>query len=181
VLESSICLDQGTATATNRKAIMQAWHGLDLPKMVIPRAFAALVAKQEGLTGIGWGERTITFWFGPDKWLRSNLYPTSDWPDISRILDVKCNAEMVPTGLREGVEALLPHTSGEPIYFEQGKLVTNNVEAEYVVDGLEGDYGVNAELLALLLKYATTIDFDAGGKIIFFGDNVRGALSHVTN
>lgn len=180
VLESSVEIAQGTATATNRKVILQAWHGLDLPRFILPRAAAALLVKQKGLTAVGLGDATATFWFGPDRWFRANLYRAEDWPCVNKVLDVPHNASPVPVGMKEGVEALLPQCGEEgTIWFNNTGL--SNEGAAYECEGGKAGVCMKGEYLSLILQYATDIDFDAGDKVLFFGDRIRGALAHVVD
>ena len=178
VLESSIEIANGMATATNRVALLQAWHGLELPRMILPRAAAMILLKQDSLTGIVTGEGAVTFWFGPDKWLRFNLYDPAAYPDVSRIFNVQDNPQPLPEGFKEGVEALLPHVGDDgTIDISHGGLSVPNMDAVYTGD-FTASIRVNAELLKLVANIATSADFAAGGKIIFYGDGLRGALSH---
>jgi hypothetical protein len=108
VLESSVLLDTGSVTGCDRKIVLQYWHGLTFPTMVVPKAFVSAVCKHKGLTHVAWSEGTVTFWFGEDKWLRTQLYQDK-WPGIAQILDVDCSPVAVPTGLIEAVEAVAPH------------------------------------------------------------------------
>jgi len=177
VLESSIEIANGMATATNRVALLQAWHGLDIPKMVLPRAAAAILLKQDGLTGIEPGDGSATFWFSPDKWLRFNLYDPTAYPDVSRIFNVQDNPQPLPEGFREGVEALLPHV-GDDGLLKLGKFMGVNDDAARYNLVIEKDVAVKAELIKLVANIADRADFAAGGKIIFYGDGLRGALVH---
>ena len=184
VLESSIEIANGLATATNRVALLQAWHGLDLPRMILPRAAATILLKQNGLTGIVTGEGAATFWFGPDKWLRFNLYDPTAYPDVTRIFNVQDNPQPLPEGFKKGVEALLPHVGADGlITVDKCDVATTDTAAIYTYS-MEEDFTpsirVNAELLKLVANIATSADFDAGGKIIFYGEGLRGVLSHAT-
>lgn len=181
VLEASVEIAPGTATGTNRKVILQAWHGLDLPRFILPRAAAAVLVKQKGLTGVGFGATTATFWFGPDRWFRANLYRAEDWPDISKVLDVPHNAAPIPVGMKEGVEALLPQCGEDGCIdlLESGMRADGARYEESLSIG--SSLTVKGEYLSLILQYATDIDFDAGNKVLFFGDRIRGALAHVAD
>jgi hypothetical protein len=182
VLESSIELANGCATATDRICLLQAWHGVDIPRMILPRAAAVILLKQDGLTGIEPGADKVTFWFGPDKWLRFNLYDPTAYPNVARIFDVKDNALPLPEGFKEGVAALLPHVGDDGlIQLETTNMQTTNGEAKFNCDSYIRPCDViflHAERLKLVSEIATTADFDAGRKVIFYGGGLRGALSH---
>lgn len=178
VLESSIKLNAGCATATNRVGLLQAWHGVDLPRMILPRAAAMILLKQEDLTGIKPGVDKATFWFGPDKWLRFNLYDGAAYPDVSRVFTVTDNAQPLPDGFREGVEALLPHVGDDGLVRLGEFLGVAGDAARFDVSVGADNIAINADMLKLVADVATSADFDAVGKIIFYGENLRGAVAH---
>lgn len=179
ILGSSIEIAGGTATATNRMALLQAWHGLEISRMILPRAAATILLKQDGLTAIEPGDSTATFWFGPDKWLRFNLYDLTAYPDVSRIFNVQDNPQPLPEGFKDGVEALLPHVGADGL-LKLGDFMGVDGDAARFNLATGRNIAVKGELLALVATIATSADFDASGKIIFYGDKIRGALAHAT-
>lgn len=178
VLEAAIEIVNGCATATNRKALLQVWHGVQTPRMVLPRAAANVLTRRQGLTGVAVADGKATFWFGDDKWLRVNLYGDEVYPNVERIFDMPGNPQPLPQGFSGAVEALLPHVG------EDGKMVYDGVlragESSYDLGEPIEPVLVNAEALALVCQAATTADFHVAGKAIFYGDKLRGALSHAT-
>lgn len=178
VLESSIEIANGCATATNRIALLQAWHGVDLPRMILPRAAAAILLKQDGLTGIDASADKATFWFGPDKWLRFNLYDENAYPNINKVFDVQDNPQPLPKDFKEGVEALAPHVSEDGLICLGDFMDVGGGAARFDVAIGRENTAIKAEMLKLMASVATSADFDAAGRVIFYGDNIRGALSH---
>ncbi len=177
VLENAIELKNGTAMATNRVLFLQAWHGCALPRMILPRAAAAILVGQTGLTGVGASDNAATFWFGPDKWLRFNLYRQEDYPNVDRIFPEHDHASPLPEGFREGVEALSPHSGASgTIWFNESGL--SNEGATYKINGGVPGVSFKTDLLKIVASIATEADFSAQGKMIFYGENLRGALVH---
>ncbi|MGZ9112266.1 MAG: hypothetical protein ACXW3X_14610 [Rhodoplanes sp.] len=178
VLEAAIEIADGCATATDRRALLQVWHGVQTPRLVLPRAAANVLVKRDGLTGVAVSDGKATFWFGDDKWLRFNLYGDETFPNVERIFDMPGNPTPLPQGFSEAVEALLPHVG------EDGKMSYDGVltagESSYELGPRIEPALVNAASLALVSKCATTADFHVDGKAIFYGDKLRGALAHAT-
>lgn len=182
VLESAIELADGAATATNRVLILQSWHALSTPRMIVPRAAAAILVKQSGLTTIAGDASAATFWFGPDKWLRFNLYQSEDYPNVAKIFDVKDNPRKLPENFKEAVAAVAPHVSSDGLLYIDGQNVfVDATSFKYNEHGQEHDaLRFKADYLKMVAEIATEADFDTGGKMIFYGDKIRGALAHVS-
>ncbi len=182
VLESAIELKDGAATATNRVLLLQAWHGLPLPRMILPRAAASILVKQTGLTGVGASDNAATFWFGPDKWLRFNLYREEDYPNVEKIFSHKDYAAPLPESFKEGVLALLPHVGSDGLLeMDAAALRTTDLSASFQYADPEASPGLRrfkADLLKIVAEVATEVDVDVQGKMIFYGENLRGALAH---
>ncbi len=177
VLESAVELKNGAATATNRVLLLQAWHGMALPRMILPRAAASILVKQTGLTGVGASDNAATFWFGPDKWLRFNLYRQEDYPNVDRIFPEHDHASPLPEGFKEGVEALAPHSGASgTIWFNESGL--SNEGGTYKIDGGVPGVSFKTDLLKIVASIATEADFSVQGKMVFYGENLRGALAH---
>jgi hypothetical protein len=77
IATSTVLLRSGSVVGTNRSVILEAWHGYDLPTILLPKsAVTALLRCGRKLTGFGCSERTSTFWFDDscDEALRGNSW-----------------------------------------------------------------------------------------------------------
>lgn len=179
VLEASIRIAKCSIMSTDRQVVLDYWHGLPIPEMILPKASVEIIRKLEGLTDIGWSQTSATFWFGPDKWIKTQLY-SEPWPDLSSILDVECKDAPVPDGLVEAIQAVAPHSEDGHIHFTPTGISASPYPytAHFEIDLPAVNIVFNADRLLTALRHAKTIDFNAGRKALFFGSEVpiRGAL-----
>lgn len=176
---ASILLCPGSAISTNGYAMLEAWHGIDLPPAVIvPKVSAAILAKvAKPITKIGYSGRSITFWFDDDSWLKTQLYDDR-WPDHKRVLDIPTIPEPLPAGFFEAVRALKDF--GNEIFFMDGALSTSLVAAQGAnieVEGVRAGPAFDLKALLLMENCNNRVDFySVKDKAFFFGENSRGVL-----
>lgn len=181
VVTASVLLKSGSVIATDRHIMFEAWHGIDLPPgLVLPKsAIGALTKKAKKLARLGFSASSVTFYFEDGSWIRSQLY-SEPWPDVSRVLDIKCNPWPVPPEFFTALNAVASFSEDENVRFDAGVMRSHDTDAagaSYEVAGLPKGPMFNAKRLKLIEPYAKTIDFfAAGGTAMFFGDNMRGAL-----
>lgn len=172
-----------TAVATNNIVIIEKWLGYSFPCAInIPRAAVLeLIRIGEEPVRIQVDADSATFHYAGDRWLRSQLFP-SDWPDLSRILDVSSTPIKPPATLWQSVLDLAPFTDElGRIYFMPEKVSTSAVteESGASVDLSMGVHAgcYNFKHLTLLEKVALTVDFSSyPAPCIFYGDGLRGAI-----
>ena len=194
VIEASLLLEANVCTGTNGAAMLQYWHGIAglPPGTVIPKAFAAAVAKCPlNITGIGgdWnGEflTSVTLWFENGAWLRTQCY-NDRWPSIDHLLNVITAPVEVYAGLFEGigaVEAFVEHQKTSSVHFADGMVMSHHeptVGAQYEVKDLPGGKSFNGKLIKQVAPYVKTIDLVSHeDRAFFFGGEaanpVRGVL-----
>mgnify|MGYP003574917825 CR=1 FL=1 len=194
VIEASLLLEPNVCTGTNGAAMLQYWHGIAglPPGTVIPKAFAAAVAKCPlNITGIGgnWnGEflTSVTFWFENGAWLKTQCY-NDRWPSIDHILNVITAPVDVPAGLFEAidaVEAFVDHAKTSAIHFADGMVMSHSeaiTGAQYEVNGLPGGKRFNGKLIKQVSPWVKTLDLlSHNDRAFFFGGEaanpVRGVL-----
>lgn len=187
VVTASVLMQGGSLFATDRKVILEYWHGLDLPpNLALPKSVVApLVKTNKRLAGFGFSNSSATFYFEDQSWIRTQFY-AEKWPNVSHILDTKHNCWPIPVGFWEGVAAVAPFSDDGNLYFFTGMLRSHPNEAvgaSYECSGLPNGPIYSAKQLLLLKPHAKTIDFIAPGianssyKLMFFGDNIRGAIA----
>lgn len=179
---NGILLRGKSAYATNNVCLVEYWLGTELPCTVnIPMAaIKEMVRIGVPPTHAQVCESSITFHYEGNTWLRTHLYETN-WPDLSRVLDVPGNPVAVPGELFNALEHVKPFLEKDGrIYFRNGAVCTTTTDdtgASYDVPGLadQGIYSLN--MLALLNGVADKVDFAAyPNPLLFYGSRLRGAI-----
>lgn len=179
VITASILIQNGSVFATDRKIMLEHWHGIDLPKLVLPKAvIKPLTSNGKKLAKFGYGKSSCTFYYEDGSWLKSQYF-AEDWPDVGQILNKPSNPHPVPEGLFEAVRALDPFSDTGFVYFDSNVVRShNNTEqgASYEVYGIPKGPILNIDQLLILEPYIKTIDFTKEISL-FFGDKCRGAIA----
>lgn len=184
VVTASVLINGGTITATDRKVIIQHWHGIDLPpELALPKSLIKpLLNNPKKLTGFGFGKSSCTFHYEDNSWLKTQHF-AEKWPNISHILDKKTNAHSLPDDFYTAVEALAPFSEDGFIYCDSNLMKSHESaqDASYEVYGLPAGPVLNIKQLKMLKPFIRTIDFlvpHGNHKMaIWYGDNVRGAIA----
>jgi hypothetical protein len=195
VIEASLLLDPNVCTGTNGQAMLQFWHGLNVPPgTVIPKVFAKAVAEcSKKIIGIGgnWDNeagflRSFTVWFDGGAWLKTQCY-TDRWPSIDTILNVVVTPTDTPVGLFDAIEAVthfIDEAKSRRIYLTDGYVQSHldtNIGAQYEVAGLPGGKIFDGKLVKQVAPWAKKIDLTTVPDRAFFfgeheGSNVRGVI-----
>ena len=168
--------------ATNNVMLVEYWLGSEFPITVnIPKAAVREMQRiGEAPINAQVTERSITFHYTGDRWLRTQLYETQ-WPDLSKVLNRP--SEQVPLDERifEGLESVKAFVDKMgTIFLMPDELRTHADDQEgagFAMEGFgfEGKY--NIDMLGLLKDTATTIDWSGyPGPCMFQGDRIRGAI-----
>jgi DNA polymerase III sliding clamp (beta) subunit (PCNA family) len=172
-----------SAFATNNIILVESWLGYKFPVTVnIPKAaIVELLRINEEPERLQVSANRISFHFSGDRWLCSQTYST-EWPDLSRVLNNESNAQPMPEGMFEAVESLAPFTDQmERVFFStEGKISTvlgDEDGASMLVEAIKFEGCYNYKHLMLLKNIAQKMDFTLyPGPCLFFGDKIRGAL-----
>lgn len=178
---AAVLLEANSAVATNGHALLQYWHGLDLPPgMLIPKLSAAAIAKaSKTLTGFGYSGPSATFWFEDGSFIKTQLF-NEHYPNYDRVLQCDdLNPWPVPAEFFKAVRAVESFSHTGNVFFEGGAVLSQNDEgaSTYKVEGLPERMGFNAKYLLMVEDAFKKAHFDpAEKKVIFFGENMRGAI-----
>lgn len=179
---ASILMNGPSLIATNGKVVIEYWHGLNLPPGIsLPKALVEPLNNTKKLAQFGFSQSSVTFWFDDGSWIKSQLY-VERWPDMGMVLNRPANAWPVSGSFWAGLEAVAGFTESGFVYFDAGVLRSHDNPsqgASYEVPGLPKGPAFPAKQLAMIRNYATRIDFLAKDCLLFFGDNVRGAIAGV--
>jgi hypothetical protein len=168
--------------ATNNVMLVEYWLGSDFPITVnIPRAAVREMQRiNEAPITAQVTERSITFHYEGDRWLRTQLFAT-EWPDLSKVLDRP--SQQVPVDERifaglENVKAFVDKMG--TIYLMPDELRTHMDEQEgagFAMEGFGAEGKYNIDMLNLLKDTAKTIDWSTyPGPCMFQGERIRGAI-----
>ena len=181
---SSVLMKSGSLVATDGSIMFEYWHGIDLPEIAIPKSLIQPIVKcSKPLSKFGFSNSTATFYFEDESWFRSQLF-NDQWPDVSKILNIKSNPWPVPTDFFKALDAVASFSQDGQVYFDSGVLrshVTDGVGASYEVTGLPKGPIHSIKQLKMIKPYAEQIDFFAEGPnstmLMFFGNNIRGVIA----
>lgn len=174
--------------ATNNVMMVEYWHGTNLPiDLVIPAiAVKELLRIDEDPTQVQVSEHSMTFWFGNDRWMRTQLIEGGGWPLhlIEKIMSMD-NANLVPfaTGFFEAVDTLKNFVGERSTIFVSPTVVGTEREegcgAYYDMNtGVPGLQAYHQQQLVLLREVADRIDWSTYPSACKFkrGSRMRGAI-----
>ena len=179
---NGILLKGQSAFATNNVCLVEYWLGISLPFSVnIPmQAIKEMVRIGVPPVGAQVCEHSMTFHYPDGRWLRTQLFST-EWPDLSKILDRPASPVPVPDNFFEGLALVKPFLAKEGVvYIRNSTLYTtqdDQLGAGFSVEGIPKDGVYVHKMISLLEGVATSIDFDAyPDPLLFYGDRLRGVI-----
>lgn len=187
-VKAAVLLQSGTAVATNGHALLEAWHGVDLPpNLLIPKVSAVAIAKcDKTLTGFGFSPSSATFWFEDGSFIKTQLY-NEQYPHYQPLVDLPgANFVALPAAFFKGVKAIESFSEDSIVYFHEGVLKSNKrmeAASTYKIEGLPQGFAFNAKYLMMLEPAIRTVAFTESQpgwtKCYFMGENIRGVLMGV--
>lgn len=179
---TGVLLKGQSVFATNNVCLIEYWMGVDFPRVVnVPRsAIAEMIRINEAPTHAQVAPNSITFHYADGRWIRSQLY-SSEWPDLSKVLDQPSEPGPVPAGLFQGLDVLRPFMSklGQ-VFIKEGFMHTHediNEGASFDIDWPYKESMFSLEMLSLLEGVAQQVDFNTyPAPCLFYGDRLRGAI-----
>lgn len=179
---NGVLLRNQSAFATNNVCLVEYWLGVDFPftcNIPMP-AIKEMLRVGEAPTHAQLCPHSVTFHYEDGRWIKTALYST-EWPDLTKILDIASNPQLIPEGLFEGLEFLKNFTDDlETIYFSDGRMHTHREEgvgASYEIAALHDEGIFRRGMLAKLEGAATAVDFSLYPQpLMFYGDRLRGAI-----
>lgn len=191
VHEASLLLRANDCTGTNGAAILQFWHGIDLPpNMVLPKVFCAAVAavkaKLEGF-GMTWNNNTgrpssVTFYFEGGAWIKSQCY-ADEWPNTDPLWWAANYAD-VPEGLFDAIDTVADFHPNQHVTFVDNAVRSHRDPehgASYDVKGLQGGKQFAGKLMGQVAPWCSRVDLTTYPDRVFFvggeqGKPVRGIV-----
>jgi hypothetical protein len=168
--------------ATNNVMLVEYWLGSEFPITVnIPRAAVREMQRiNEAPITAQVTERSITFHYEGDRWLRTQLFAT-EWPDLSKVLDRPSQQVPVDERIFAGLESVKAFVDKMgTIFLMPNELRTHKDEQEgagFAMDGFGSEGKYNIDMLNLLKDTAKTIDWSTyPSPCMFSGERIRGAI-----
>lgn len=174
--------------ATNNVMLAEYWHDTEVPVTVVIPAVAVneILRINEAPSKVQVTDHSISFWFGPTRWLRSSLVETEGWPTdkMDAILSASTGEQLpFPDGFFDNVEKLKPFLNDSgTIFMTPTRISTSKDEGEGTsiemeLSSLTDMQAYHYKQLALLGELATKIDWTAYPRpCMFTGERLRGAL-----
>jgi hypothetical protein len=190
VVNASIQIRNGSCLASNGNVIIEAWHGVSMPDLlIVPKAFAvalhkAINSQGKSLYRVGFGSDSLTTHFEDGAWLKTQLWPSdTDLPDLMKFLNVPTTPVPIPEGFFEIVKRLEPFSEDGQILITGGEFrVTKQSMKTYAVESAKHLRGLSIEFsiksLLTIQPYVSKVHFNAApGVSLFYGDTVRCAVA----
>ncbi len=184
VVTASVLIHNGTVTATDRKVILQHWHGVDLPpNLALPKTLIKpLTSNDKKLNGFGFSKSSCTFHFEDKSWLKCQYF-AEKWPDVNMILDKKTNLHPLPEDFYTAIDALEPFSEDGFVYCDSNLMKSHEEtpDATYEVYGLPKGPMLNIKQMKMVKPFIKTVDFlvphHNHHMMFFMGEKVRGAVA----
>lgn len=184
VINCSVQMRSDSVIASNGTVIIEAWHGMSLPPlMIVPKMFITALGKtKKTIARFGCCDFSFTLWFDDNSWLKTQLYPnTTSLPNLDQFLNLPATPVPVPKQLFDVVRRLEPFSEDGLVHFtEDGARVTSGTA--FAIDQVKNiPTGLSFSIAGLLsiAPFCETIHFNAAeGITLFFSKTklVRGAI-----
>jgi len=184
VVAASIMLRPGSCVGTNGRALIEVWHGVDMPSgLIVPKTFIDALGKvKKNITRFGFSDTSLTIWFDDNSWLKTQLY-SEQWPNIDLFLAYTETAkpELVTKEFWEAIKTISVFSEDGRIFMNEGFVCSHKSTAkgaEYKLKGLPSDQSYDFKLLLAISELATSFDWEGNDRVTcFFGDKLRGVLA----
>jgi hypothetical protein len=182
--KAAALLQANTAVGTDGEAIIEYWHGIDLPpNMLLPRIAATAIAKAAApLVGFGYSGASATFYFANGAWIKTQLF-NAPYPNYLGIFPPESDAQPVPESFFTAVKAIAKFSQDGKVYLNEGVVCSHSVETEastYRLEALSNGMAFESKLLLKVEHAFQRAEFNkATNRAIFFGTNCRGVVMAV--
>lgn len=173
--------------ATNNTMFAEYWAGDAFPiDVVIPAvAIEELLRIGENPTRVQMTDRSISFWFGEKRWMRSSLVEASLWPNdkMKQLLDeLRGEVTQFTDGFFDAVNKLKPFIEeAGTVFVSPGMVATSRHDGEgtsiELTTGVPDMQAYHHKNLLLLGEVATGCGWQNYPRpCLFIGDRLRGAI-----
>lgn len=181
VLVASVLVTPTSYVATDRHLMLEFWHGVGFPTLVLPKTFVTALSKiNRKIIGMGVSSASVTVHFEGGSFLRSQLY-SEPWPESwPAVFDPEAyqHARPLPASYWEAFDAVKPFSGDGYLYHAPGKLCSHSADgvgAEYPVEGIVPGPAVQIKRMELCRPLFDGYAFN-GDRVYMFGKSIRGAM-----
>jgi len=175
IQSASICIHDGLVSTTNRHIILQAYHGLNLPTMMLPKRFVSAVLKTgKVIAGMGHSDRSFTVFFDDGSWLRTNLMDAEPLP-YSNVCAWDGPWQEMPN-IWDALEIIMPFRgNSSAIKLGVGSIYTPTASHDCAWN-LAETISINADYLKQVKSHVSEFALDSR-KFYFKKGNIRGCVA----
>lgn len=171
-----------TAVATNGYALIEAFHGVDMPpNLRLPVVFVKKLEKiKRKIIGFGFSEYSFTVWFEDGAYIRTAMY-AGNYAEYMQVFDEQ-PGELVdlPDEFYKTLKAIQAFAKDDVVYFKDGRIYTSRDSesaSSFHHPGIPNGFGFNIKYLLLIAPHAPTVKFmNSGEGVQFECGNVRGSV-----
>lgn len=174
-------LKKGSVIGTNGKALLEYWHGIDLPPgIIIPKSSINIIIRcSKELIGFGFSDTSATFHYDDGSFIKTQLYE-NNYPSTDSLFNSVGEKTNISEEFFESVSAIKDFSEEGKIYFKKDGVYTSkndNDGACYEVEGVLKEGCFNYKYLESVKEYFKEISLSPDGvKLIFFGGPCRGII-----
>lgn len=171
------------AVATNGAALIESWHGVPLPHVIVPKSTCTVLARLgDQICGFGYSGPSCTFWLRNGGFVQSALF-AEQFPPYSALFKVSANPWTLPPDFFKAVHAVEDFSKTCIVYFDSGFVSSREKECDsttYRIEGLPDGMAFSAKQLSLVESTMLEAVFDtSSNKCVFFGGSSRGVVMGV--
>ena len=175
----SVLIDSCSCIGTNSRVTLEHYHGIDLPRLLIPKKAALILGNvKKDMVKFGFSANSVTFYFEDGSWIKTQL-SNDDGKDISTYLKYDAETEPVNAAIFEGLDVVLPFSEHGLVYLSEDSIRSHlpgdDSGAQFDLKGTEFPTMFNGRDLKSIQKYAETIHFGET-KTHFFSGMCRGLI-----
>lgn len=172
-----------TAVATNGFAMLEAWHGVDMPPgLRLPVSFVKKLEKiKRPVAQFGFSPYSFTIWFEDGSYIRTAMHK-GDYANYQAAFTDSTEYELVdlPDEFYKTLKSIIAFAKDGVVYFKDGQIYTakqTEAASSFKHESIPNGFGFNIHLLLLIAKHAPTVKFmNTCDRIQFECGNVRGSV-----
>ncbi len=183
VLVASIQMTNGSCAGTDRKVMLEFYHGHPFPNLTVPKEFATAIVKcDKEIIGFGFTpDVSLTFWFVDGSFIKTQLYSEA-WPENwqGHLPTSIPNGAPLPDVFWQAYDAISDFSEDELIRY-RGDIAHSHQHqqhgATYETKDLGHNWTLNVKRLKMIRNYVEQIGMIREGVLGFFGKDVRGIIA----